>query len=134
MFWIDAVLMLICGWMGGVISTLVLRYVLEGRKPLDRRMLPEHVPALALPPLPPLPAPPEFSPYAPKAKGADLSGGDRSEAIKRVWRAAKKERSPHWNAAKPPEPRPPRPPPPQPPEPIRPAASTSLLPTVPWGG
>ena len=125
MFWIDAVLMLICGWMGGTISTLVIRYVLEGRKPLDPALLP-----VKSPPLPVVlaavedwhkrnPTPPA-SPYAPN--------------LKRVWRAAKKEQSTHWKEKPKPLYAPPPPSPIPPPASLeRPAASPTLLPSIPWG-
>ena len=128
---IDYLLVLVCGWTGGVITTVVARYVLDGQKPLDAALLPVSI---ATPP-PTLAEKLKIieSPYAPRETKPERNS-PYTDALKLVWRAAKKERATHWNAAKPPEPRPPKPPPPQPPEPIRPAASTSLLPHVPWGG
>jgi hypothetical protein len=89
---IDHLLMLTCGWVGGVVSTLLIRHALDGRRPLDPALLPTSVavPIAALA----LPASPEYSPYAPKKVLPKPT--QRRDALLNVWAAAKQERSPSW--------------------------------------
>jgi hypothetical protein len=84
--------MLTCGWLGGVVSTLLIRHALDGRRPLDPALLPTSVavPIAALA----LPASPEYSPYAPKKVLPKPT--QRRDALLNVWAAAKQERSPSW--------------------------------------
>lgn len=101
---INHLLMLTCGWVGGVVSTLLIRHMLDGRRPLEPALLPTSVP---MPRAARLVPPPPVSPYAPKK--VLPKPAQRREQLVRVWRAAKQDRPTTWVRA------------------------TDLLPSIAWG-
>lgn len=128
--WLDNVVMLACGWIGGAASALLILRALDGRKPepLDPALLPKWEPRI--PPAATYPSAPEplpFSPYAPKPRRAS----PHTDRITKVWRAAKQERPTSWTSASTSSAAPSTPSPaPRPPEP---KPVTDLLPAIPWG-
>jgi hypothetical protein len=96
---LDHLLMLSLGWVGGVVSTLLIRHALDGRQALDPALLP--APSISIPTsrakMPPQVGPPP-SPYAPKKVLPKPT--QRTEQLLRVWQAAKQDRPTSWNATK----------------------------------
>ena len=127
--WIDNILMITCGWIGGTASALLIRRALDERKPalLDPALLPRREPMTA-PPRPVMPHP-DFSPYAPKPKRASPG----TATIAKVWRATKQERPTSWTSEPSSPSAPPKPTEPPPNSPPSPKPVTDLLPEIPWG-
>ena len=115
---LDHLVMLACGWVGGVASTLLIRHALDERRllePLDPALLPTPVPApprhVALPH-----SPPHMSPYAPKPK--PKPSRQRAALLLQVWAEAKQDTSPSWPTVDAKAPRP---------------TAADLLPSIAWG-
>jgi len=118
-------LMVTFGWCGGIASfVLALRYIQDGRKPIDPALLPKSPPPVPLPlEGTPLSVARCFSPYAPKPKRPSPPPKPRitrwpTEAPRPPVDAPQLPRAPTL------------PPAPQ----IAPTPSTRLLPSVRWGG
>jgi hypothetical protein len=94
---IEHLLMLTCGWVGGVVSALLIRHTLDGRRPLDPALIPTAV-AMPIAALPALPPAPQLSPYAPKKVLPKPT--QRTDQVVRVWRAAKQDRPTIWVTTK----------------------------------